>query len=172
MDLQWFTNRWFAVQVRSRQEELCAQALTFKGYETFLPMVRFVERFPHRNSRSQFQPLFPGYLFCRFKCKPNGLLLATPGFLRVVSSGGVPDQIDDDDISNIQILVASTTTVDKWPYFQLGERVRIIAGPLTGIEGVLIRVRNYRKLVISVGAVQQSISVELHPQSIIRTADC
>jgi transcription antitermination factor NusG len=43
----------------------------------------------------------------------------------------------------------------------VGDRVRVIAGPLAGLTGILIRNRNLAKVVITVELIQQSMAVQL-----------
>jgi len=56
---------WFAVQTRSRYENLVATLLRGKGYELFLPIYKSRRRWSDRIKELEL-PLFPGYLFCRF----------------------------------------------------------------------------------------------------------
>jgi transcription antitermination factor NusG len=164
MDPRNIGQHWFAVQVRRGREELCARALAYKGYEGFLPMGRFsLSRSGEAHAR--FLPLFPGYLFCRIGSQITGLLMSTLGVVRIVGCGGIAIQITDDEISNIRLLVEARCRVSKSPYLRVGQRVRIIAGPLKGLEGLLINVRNSRKLVLSVETLQRSVAVEVDEDS-------
>jgi transcription antitermination factor NusG len=43
----------------------------------------------------------------------------------------------------------------------VGERVRIRRGALDGVEGILLAQKSERILVISIGAIQRAISVDL-----------
>ena len=79
-------NRWIAVQVRPQSEKMVALLLRYKGYEDFLP--QYVENSPsgsRKNSRER--SIFPGYLFCRVTPAAHGLVVTTPGVIRIVSAG-------------------------------------------------------------------------------------
>ena len=41
--------------------------------------------------------------------------------------------------------------MDECPTVKLGDRVRVISGPLTGIEGNVVRIRKSKRVLISVG---------------------
>ena len=76
-----------------------------------------------------------------------------------VQGSGVP--IPDQEIENINILLASRVTYQERPYLQVGQRVRVCGGVLDGVEGILAAENSDRSLVISVGLIQRSISVRV-----------
>jgi transcriptional antiterminator NusG len=58
--------------------------------------------------------------------------------------------------------VNSPVPVMPHPYLQQGQRVRIVFGPLTGIEGILVRSRPERGLlVLTVDLLRRSVAVEV-----------
>jgi transcription antitermination factor NusG len=90
-------------------------------------------------------------------------LCKTRGLARVLGDGWdrsavVPDR----DIAGIQKVVTAEVHVAPHPYLRNGQRVRILAGPLADVEGVLVRVKPSKGLVaLSVDLVQQSVAVEV-----------
>ena len=56
---------WYALQVRSRKENYIASQIAGQGYECLLPTYRSIRKWSDRLKELE-QPLFPGYLFCRF----------------------------------------------------------------------------------------------------------
>jgi transcription antitermination factor NusG len=149
---------WFAIQVRSRWEQLTANTLSGKGYETLLPMQQS-RSLGRGNERPA--PLFPGYVFCRFDVLRRLPVLVTPGVIAVVSRGRVPVPIDRSEVTAIQTLVASGAHAQPWPYLKVGERVRIEDTPLRGLEGILIALKGSRRVVVSVTLLQRSVALEI-----------
>jgi transcription antitermination factor NusG len=48
------------------------------------------------------------------------------------------------------------------PYLKEGMKVRVVNGPLIGIEGILFKIKpNKHRLVLSVDLLQESVSVEI-----------
>jgi hypothetical protein len=47
------------------------------------------------------------------------------------------------------------------PRTQVGDRVRIVAGPMAGIEGILAHVRSEFRVVLSIEMIHQSVSIEV-----------
>jgi len=128
---------WFALQVGPQMENRVAFALAGKGYESFLPTYEKRRRWSDR-IKVIAEPLFPGYVFCRISETCSGLVVATPGVRRIVSFGGKPYPVEEDEIEAVRRIVASRMNVAPWPYQKLGQKVRINEGPLTGVTGTII----------------------------------
>ncbi|MGE3840905.1 MAG: transcription termination/antitermination protein NusG [Vicinamibacterales bacterium] len=159
-----FERQWFALRVRPRSEHVVAESLRQKGYEEFLPLHLQRRRWSDRVKVVQV-PLFPGYVFARFDVLHRLPILTTPGVLLVVSIGQVPRPIEDGEIDALKILVESKLQLEPWPYLEVGQRVRIIRGPLNGAEGIITAANRQRRLVISITLLQRSVSVEIPEDS-------
>lgn len=151
---------WFAVQVKTTHEKRVAGLLDQRGYERFLPTYRQRRRWSDRIKEVD-QPLFPGYVFCRFAPQARLGVLKTDGVYRVVGIGPVPAPIDEDEILAIQHAVESGLAVRPHPFLVAGQRVRIDGGPLAGVQGLVTDVRRRDRLVLSVSLLQRSLSVEI-----------
>ena len=160
---------WFALRVKPRAERIVADALRGKGYEEFLPLHKERRRWSDRVKTVE-TPLFAGYVFCRFDVLRRLPIVTTPGVLHVVSTGRDPQPIDDEEIDSIRVLVGSGLDLEAWPYLHIGQRVRIVGGPLAGASGILLAVKAQRRLVVSVTLLQRSIAVEI-PESSAWPAD-
>jgi transcription antitermination factor NusG len=151
---------WFAVAVKPRHEKLAARVLRDQGLEDFLPVYRSRRRWSDRLKEVQ-APLFAGYVFCRFAPQHRRPVLKTPGVRSIVAFGGQPAPVPDAEISAIRQAVASGLRVEPWPSPREGQPVRIQRGPLSGLSGLLVRVRDNWRLLVSVELLQRSVAVEL-----------
>ena len=151
---------WFALQVRARQEAGVGEQLKGQGYERFLPFYKVRKRWSDRIKEME-APLFPGYLFCRFNPHDRLPILKTPGVIQIVGFNNTPAAVDDDEILSIQRLVASGVQHQPCPFLTVGDRVRISAGPLLGLEGLLTDIKGSHRLVLSVSLLQRSVAVEI-----------
>jgi transcription antitermination factor NusG len=79
----------------------------------------------------------------------------------VVGVGRNPVPIDETEIAAIQATVKSGLPSQPWPFLQIGHRVRIEHGPLSGIEGILLGFRGHERLVLSVTLLQRSVAVQV-----------
>lgn len=151
---------WFAVQVRSRKEDWVASQLVGQGLECFLPKYKAVRRWSDRMKELD-QPLFPGYLFCRFDFQARRPIVVTPGVIQILSVGRAPTPIDETEIAAIQQAISSGLPSQPWPYVAVGERVRVTYGNLTGLEGLLIKFKGNHRVVLSVTLLQRSVAMEV-----------
>ena len=154
---------WFAVQVWTGREQPCAMHLRARGYEVFLPCYQERRRWSDRVKRIE-RALFAGYVFCRITPAVAAKLVTTPGVLRIVGDSHGPLPIRTEEIEAIQRIVETGRATEPWPYLQIGECVRIETGPLRGTEGVVLRVHNQHRLIVSVSLLQRSVAVEINPE--------
>jgi transcription antitermination factor NusG len=105
--------------------------------------------------------MFPGYLFCRFGPEVWGPIVTTPGVIRILGAGNRPTPIEDAEIERIHRIADAEIDVEPCRFLQVGHRIRVTDGPLTGVEGALSSVRGRDRLVVSVELLRRSIAVEL-----------
>lgn len=160
MNLETQTDQWYALQVRSRWESATATLLGGKGYQTFLPTYKAEKRL-RTTSREMSIPLFPGYVFCQFDVHNRLPVLVTPGVLSVVGSGRTPIAVEDAEIEALQRVVSSGILTEPWPFLEVGQRVRILEGALSGLEGILTSFRGSHRIVVSVSLLCRSVSLEI-----------
>jgi transcription antitermination factor NusG len=151
---------WFAVYTRSRHEQAVKKQLDGKGIESFLPLYEKKSRWKDRVKQIRL-PLFPGYLFVHVPMRDRLKVVETTGVVNIVSNGLTPLPIPESQILNVQTFVESGLKTDPHPYMKVGRRVRIIEGPLNGVEGILVRKKSHSCLVLSIDMIQRSVSVEL-----------
>jgi transcription elongation factor/antiterminator RfaH len=153
---------WYAVLTRSRQEKIAASMLEYLEVANFLPLLR-QER--HWSDRKQMVsvPLFPGYLFVRIATTAEILLrvLKVPGVVDFVRSGTGPVAIADGEIADVRAVLSHGVGCSPYPFLKAGDRVRVVRGPLAGVEGTFIRSGSQSKLVISIEMIQRSVAASV-----------
>ncbi|HWQ57016.1 MAG TPA: transcription termination/antitermination NusG family protein [Bryobacteraceae bacterium] len=147
---------WFALYVKPRHEKHVSCVLRGKGYEEFVPLYSRRTR-----SRSCDLPLFPGYVFCRFPPHNRLPILSVPGVFYIVAAGGQPAPLEDEEIEALRKLVCSGLPRGPWPYIAEGEKVVLQDGPLRGVSGHVLRLKNAGRLIVSVSVLQRSVAIEI-----------
>jgi len=130
-----------------------------KGCEAFAP--RCLRRKSNEHIQETEIPLFPGYTFARFDPRFRLPILMTPGVRCVVGYGRTPVPLDANEIEAVRNVVRNRAIVEPCPYVGVGSKVRIIKGPLKGLEGVLTETRSSLRVVMSVSLIRQSVRVEV-----------
>lgn len=151
---------WFALHVQVGREKHVAALLRNKGYFEFLPLYRARRRWSDRYKDVELA-LFPGYLFCRFDPLRRLPILTTPGVRHIVGAGKLPLPVSEHEVEAVRRIVSSELSSLPWPFLDVGDMVRVEEGPLAGLEGLLIRIRNRHRLVVSVTLLQRSVAVEI-----------
>jgi transcription antitermination factor NusG len=151
---------WYALYTRHQHEKMVNQILTHKGFDTFLPLYATTHNWKDR-TKALSLPLFPCYVFLKGGIERRLQILTTPGIYGLVSSAGQPAAIPDIEIEAIRRVVESGTRVEAHPFLKCGNWVRVKCGPLTGIEGILVRKKNISRLVLSVEILGTAASIEV-----------
>lgn len=133
---------WYAVAVRARCEKSVAQTLADFHIELFLPTVTERRPWSDRIKRVELA-LFPGYLFVRCVLSPElryKILDARDVFALVGHSAQrMAIAIPNAEIEAVQRIVAYAEQVEACETLPVGSRVRVIRGPMRGIEGTVSR---------------------------------
>jgi transcription antitermination factor NusG len=160
---------WYALWVRSRHEHTVAAQLDARHHEVFLPLYSARHKWADR-WKTVSLPLFPGYVFLRFDVARRSSILSASGVIDIVRIGAEPAEIDPTQIDAIRTVVKSSLFAEPYPHLVKGQRVTLSGGPLSGVPGTLIEVRNSLRLVVSVELLNRSVSVEVDRDWVIPRA--
>ena len=155
---------WYALWTRSHCEQLVYDQLAARGFRPSLPTVDIWSR--HGSLRHLTRsPMFPGYLFLRHAMDRRSYLEVRKvrGLVRVLGErwDRLPT-VADDEIDAIQRIADARIPALPHPYLRDGQRVRIGRGPLADVEGILLRTKPTKGLlVVSVDLLRRSVAVEV-----------
>jgi transcription elongation factor/antiterminator RfaH len=133
--------RWYAVYTKNGEEDRAESNLRVWQIETFTPKVqaRRVDQVTGKPTSSA-KPLFPRYLFARFKVNDTlHKVWFARGVHSVVSIGNQPAPIEDEVIELIQSQKGVDDLVMLGEDFRAGDRVRVSSGPLKDLVGIFER---------------------------------
>lgn len=157
---------WYAVYTCANHEKRVADQFAGRCVKHFLPQYESVRRWKDRKVRLQL-PLFPGYLFVNIAVKERLRVLQVPGVVRLVGFKGIPTPMTPWDIERIREFLAQGWQAEPHPYLQAGRRVRVVRGPLVGMEGIVLRLKNRRRLVLSFDLIQRSMAIEMNEGDLV-----
>jgi transcription antitermination factor NusG len=159
--------QWHALYTRHQHEKTVAHVLSCKGFEVFLPLYWAVHRWKDRD-KQLWLPLFPCYVFVCGELRRQFDLLSTPGIHFVLTSGEGPAVIPREEIETVRQMLERGARVEPHPFLNVGDRVRVKAGPLAGVEGILVRKKNRFRLVVSVELLGRSAAAEIDASMVER----
>ncbi len=155
---------WYALHTSSHCEQLVHDQLTARGFDLFLPKIEVWSRRGGRRHRIPV-PLFPGYLFLHHAMDKASYVEVRKarGLVRVLGeSWDRLAVIPDMEIQAIRRVVGARLPALPHPFLREGQRVRITRGPLADVEGLLVRLKPGKGLlVISIAMLQRSVAVEV-----------
>ena len=147
---------WSVVHTKSRQEKALARQLLLHKLSFYLPLVPKDNHIRGRRVRS-YVPLFSGYIFLLGTEEQRGLVLPTN---RIACILPVTDQTPlRADLTPVFQLITSNSPLTIERRLMPGRQVRVIAGPMIGMEGTVIQRRGGFRLLIAVNFMQQGASV-------------
>ena len=161
--------RWHVLWTRSHCEQQVHDQLAERGFHLFLPKIEVWSRRGGLRHLIRI-PMFPGYLFLRDALERQAYIEVRKARGLVGVMGERWDRlaaIPEREIEAIRALCGSGLAALPHPYLKEGQRVRIAHGPLAGVEGILVRSRPDRGLlVLSVDLLRRSVAVEIDCTSV------
>jgi transcriptional antiterminator RfaH len=151
-------SRWWVLHTRPRAEKCLARRLLGRGLPFFLPLYKRQWRNRQRVLRS-YVPLFPSYVFLHGEGVARLHALETNLIARVLA---VEDQRQlEADLARVYRMVTSDAPVLPEDRLEPGTQVDITAGPLTGLQGTVLRRGKQLKLYVEVQFLRRGVSVEI-----------
>jgi transcriptional antiterminator RfaH len=138
---RWDESCWYLVRTHPKQEARAEENLRSWQVETFLP--RFKEQRLNKFTEEAVftvKPLFPSYLFAKFKLRDlYHKVRYTRGVRELVSFTDYPSIIDEEVVRIIKLRIGKEGLVMIGDDLQIGDRVVVKGGPLKNLCGVFER---------------------------------
>ena len=129
-------SKWYIIRATPQADFLAANELLDAGFEIFSPRIK-----SHQPKNvPQFSPLFPGYLFLKWDMEGAGKpsLHCAPHVSGWVNFEGVAPAVPNEVISALAHRVEHINSDGGlWRRFEIGDKVRIVAGALQGLGEVV-----------------------------------
>jgi len=162
--------KWHVLWTLRDAEKLVHDHLTDRGFHAFLPMIDVWSR--RRGLRQRVRvPMFPTYLFLQHTMDKASYheVAKTRRLVKVLGDGW--DRlavVPDSEIEAIQKIHSSNLPARPHVYLPEGDRVRITQGLLAGVEGILVRSKPQKGLlVVSIELLRRAIAVEIDGTAIV-----
>ena len=149
---------WLVCHTKPRCEKKFAALMRAERCEHYLALVASVHR--HRgHTRTFTKPLFPGYVFAKVPDERRNRIYQQDLLARAIP---VTDETRFlRQLDEVKRIVASGLELSVMPLLARGRRVRIVGGPLHGLEGMVEDPAKADGVVISVDVLQQGLMVKV-----------
>jgi transcription antitermination factor NusG len=156
---------WYAVYTMSRHEKRVAAHCERIAIEHFLPLYTSQRSWKNRTKIDLQMPLFPNYLFVHLLPGDHGPLMRLPGVLSTVGNAAGPVAIQDSEMEVLRRVI-ECSAIEPYPYITEGDKVRVKAGPLQGIVGVVLRKGNGLRLIVTLDLIGKSVALDIERSSL------
>ncbi len=154
---------WYAVHSRPKQEHRALENLQNQGYEAWLPMIT-LEKLRRGRLTEVVEPMFSRYLFIRLDTEHTNWspIRSTLGVSRLVSFGNRPAPISD-------VLIQTLRSMPERPpekLLQPGQAVRMVDGPLKGLDGVYQQADGEQRAMVLIDLMSKQHLVSVQTQHV------
>ena len=156
---------WYAVKTCPRHEKRIREHLEYRSIECFLPTYQTIHRWKNGCKVKVEMPLFPTYIFVEIDPEQRFRVLDVPGVQSFVGSGRKPWPLPSLEIQSLRT-GSLLHKFEPHAYLTVGQRVRIKAGALANLTGILVRKANGLRVVLSLDLIRQGAAVEVAAEEI------
>jgi len=139
--------KYFAVQIMTGKEDSFIELFGKTSHSTTLHVIKKkIQSKRKGKSVTLINPIFPGYLFFQSEDErpPVSLISAlkrTTSFVRVLPATDAIKPLSDRDAEIVRRLLSFGKEIGtSLVTFDENNRIRVIRGPLTGLEGMIVKV--------------------------------
>ena len=151
---------WYVLHVKPRTEKAVNDHLAILRVFHYLPLVR-KETKVQRRKVVRHIPVFPGYVFTRLFPEERISILRTQHIVRTIEVSDPRRMIHQlRQVEHASRLPADLRLVER---FAEGEYVKVVSGPLRGLEGQVRRVGAQTSLILTVDILGRALEAAVAP---------
>jgi transcriptional antiterminator RfaH len=149
---------WLVCHTRPRCEKKFAALMAAEKFEHYLALVQSVRRYAQQ-TKTFMKPLFPGYVFAKLPVELKTRVYQQDLLARAIIVEDEPKFLRQ--LADVKAIVASGFELSVMPLLTKGRRVKVVGGPLHGLEGFVDDPSNPRGIVLSVDVLRQGLLVKM-----------
>lgn len=163
------TSKWFAVYTHFKREKACAKELKNFGINVYLPIQSVTRRYT-RKVKKLYLPLIPNYAFVKITKQEYVQVLKSPHVINFVKIAKNLISIPETEIELIKRVLGETQEIcidnNK---LEIGDRVEVIGGQLTGLNGTLINKENNSYLRVYLNSIGFTLQISISSNLVRKT---
>ena len=151
---------WYVLHVKPRTEKKVDDFLSCLRVFHYLPLVRKVSKVQRRRVVRHL-PVFPGYVFARLFPEERFRVLETKQVVRTIEVDNPRRMIHQ--LRQVEHASRLSTDMRVVETFEPGERVKVVSGPLRGLEGQVQRMGGAATLILTVDILGRALEAAVSP---------
>ena len=155
--------KWFAVYTKYKCEKYVAKHLESKNIEVYLPLLEKVKIYASKTKKYQV-PLISCFIFVKITKAEYIKVLETEYVLNFLKQRRDLISIPENEINLLKRLVGEyeTSLYEDKIDWSLGQKMEVIAGQLTGLQGILIEKSNKSDFVIELNSIGVNLRMQFN----------
>ncbi|WP_221030867.1 transcription termination/antitermination protein NusG [Actomonas aquatica] len=149
---------WWVCHTKPRCEKKFAALMNAERMPHYLPLITSVRRYGNRE-RSFTKPLFASYVFARVPDEKKARIYQQDLLARALPVTN--EALFLAQLADVQRIVSSGFETSIHPLFKQGQPVRVVSGPLRGLEGVIDDPADPKGIIVTVDVLQQGLHVSI-----------
>lgn len=155
--------KWHVAYTNPKAEKRVFELLGKNRIEAFLPVRKILKQWSDRKKWIE-EPLFKSYIFVYISEREYMQVLNLPGVVRFISFGGKAATVREQDIQKIRTILMSESELELSDrQFEIGQKVKIKAGNLAGLEGELVNFKTEKRFLVRIDQFEQSLLLNISP---------
>lgn len=145
--------KWLAAYVKMHHEKKTRDRLTEMNIENFLPVQEEIRQWSDRKKKME-RILIPMMIFVRVDSTEQRIVITLPSVLYYLTLRGehTPAEIPNEQMERFRFMLDHSENAINFntDTLQPGEKVRVIKGSLSGLEGELITINGKSRIAIRI----------------------
>jgi transcriptional antiterminator RfaH len=154
---------WLVCHTKPRCEKKFAALMAAEKFEHYLPLIQSVRKYAQQTKRFT-KPLFPGYVFAKVPKEKKARIYQQDLLARAIIVENEESFLRQ--LNDVKAIIASGFELSVMPLLTKGRRVKIVGGPLHGVEGYVDNPAKPEGVVISVDVLQQGLLVKVPAENL------
>lgn len=156
-------NYWLVCHTKPRCEKKFSALMKAEKFEHYLPLIGSVRKYAQQTKKFT-KPLFPGYVFAHVPTEKKARIYQQDLLARAIIVEDVPRFLRQ--LEDVRTIVASGFELSVMPLLTKGRRVKILGGPLHGLEGFVDDPAHPQGIVLSVDVLQKGLLVKVPAENL------
>ena len=154
---------WYVLHVKPRTEKKVNEYLSLLHVFHYLPLLR-KETKVQRRKVVRYLPVFPGYVFTRLFPDERIRMLGTQMLVRTIEVRDPRRMIHQ--LRQVEHARKLPADIRLAASFSAGEYVKVVSGPLRGLEGQVRRIGAATSIVLTVDILGQALEASVDPSDL------
>lgn len=156
-------NLWLVCHTKPRCEKKFAALMKAEKFEHYLPLIDSVRKYAQQTKHFT-KPLFPGYVFANVPKELKARVYQQDLLARAIIVDDVETFLRQ--LGDVRMIVSSGFELSVMPLLTKGRRIKIVGGPLHGLEGFVDDPSRPQGVVIAVDVLQQGLLVKVPAENL------